>query len=187
MLAATIRLIIQETLTVLWLLIISTLNTRVLPIPNSNTVLRHNSTEQISIHHFIFRLVYRVDLWDSNRVEHITMVLVVKNSSQIVVVLRQFDWHPIARLTWGENWMSTYRSFQVIRRSGSTKFFIFVIWWNQIVVFLLWWFISLCLFRRFFILLSVNNLAQNWLRLRFRLNSLMNCWSITWGSFAKLS
>ena len=130
LLTATVWLVIQKTLTIFWLLIISTLNTRVLPIPNSNTILRHTSTEQISIHHLIFRLIYRVDLWDSNRVKHITMVLVVINSSQIVVILWQFGWNNVNRLAWSKNWVSAYRSFQVVRRGRSTKFVVFLIWWN---------------------------------------------------------
>ena len=58
-----------------------TLNVGVLTISKADTVLCHAAIEGIVSHHFIFWLVYRVDLRDSNRVEHVTVILIVENIS----------------------------------------------------------------------------------------------------------
>ena len=57
----------------------------------------HQSTIQIGCTQLIFRLVDGVDLGDSNRVEHVAVVLVVKDVSQEVVV----GWHLIGHARCG--------------------------------------------------------------------------------------
>ena len=78
-----------------------TLYIGVLPISKPDTILCHTSVEGIESHHFIFRLVYRVYLRDANRVEHVTMILIVKNISQVVISLRYFVWHSVTWLARG--------------------------------------------------------------------------------------
>ena len=58
-----------------------TLYIGVLSISKSDAILCHTSVERIVSHHLILRLVYRVDLRDANRVEHVTVILIVENIS----------------------------------------------------------------------------------------------------------
>ena len=74
-----------------------TLYIGILSISKSYAVLRHTSVEGIVSHHLIFWLVYRVDLRDPNRVEHVTVILIVENIPQVVIVLRHFVRHSVTR------------------------------------------------------------------------------------------
>ena len=84
-----------------------TLYIGVLSISKSDAILCYTSVEGIESHHLIFWLVYRVDLRDSNRVEHVTVILIVKNIPQVVVILRYFVWHSVTRLARGEDRVSS--------------------------------------------------------------------------------
>ena len=78
-----------------------TLYIRVLSISKSDAILRHTSIKRIESHHLIFGLIYRVDLRDSDRVEHVTVILVVENVPQVVIVLRHFVRHSVTWLARG--------------------------------------------------------------------------------------